>query len=214
MNKDKGFLVYSVIGVLALIAVLFLSEIAKADSVNVHFITTDYNYSSPTSLVLDDSSSGIGITYGVELSPSFQLDIGYADLGSAEQTFTVNTQRRYRGHRRRGHGGNSYNVTTKAEATAFNVALHGSTVLGTIAAHNIKGHALLGIMRADMDINTESGLLSDTDTGLLVGVGISAWLSPMSAVTVMYKKADLDFANTVNFEYDPSMIEAGFTRRF
>ena len=190
----KTYIQYGIITALIIIIIICFTQYAKADSVNLSYVNTDYSYSFPANVIFDDQSNGYNLTYGLDLNPNWQLDLGYADLGSATQPFLF--------------------VNTEVDTTAWSLALHGSTAIGAIAGHTIKGHVLFGVMKADMDISIGANTLNDSDTGLLYGVGASVWLSPVDAIVAKFKKTKLTFNNSVNFDYDPMMIEIGYTRRF
>ncbi len=183
---------YILFAVFALFA--FLAKPVFADGINLSLVNTSYDYSFPADAYLEDSSMGYGLTYNWHLNPTWSIDIGYTDYGSGTRSFGF--------------------LSTEVETTSFSVAARASMVIGTISSHDIKAHALLGAVMADMDISAGANTLSDSDTGLLYGVGLSAVLSPTDELTFMVKMADLEFNNNVTFEYNPTTIELGYTRRF
>ncbi len=179
-----------------LIALLTLFSFSKvfAAGISVGVVSNTYDYTSPANAVLDDQSMGFNLGFTVHLDPTWSLDLGYTDYGTASRNFGF--------------------ITTEVDTTSFSAALRGSMTVGAIAAHDIIVHGLVGTIMADMDISAGANTLSDSDTGLLYGFGASLMISALDEVSIMYKKADLDFSNTVNFQYDPETLELSYTRRF
>lgn len=190
----KNYLAAAVVGVLIVIIVFCFNREAQADSVNVNYTVTDYDYTFPANVFLDESSNGYGISYSFDLSPLWSLDVGYSDLGKAEQTVLF--------------------IPTEFETELFTIAAHGALQIATIATHAIKVHGILGVARANTDVTVGANSLSDSDMGVYYGAGFSLMISPVHEITAMYKKVDLTFDNTVVFDYNPSMIEVGYSFNF
>ncbi len=187
----KNLLQYILIGIVALLIV----PQVHADSVNLSYVDTEYNQSGIYGIIFDDSANGFGLTYGIDLNSHIALDIGYTSLGSAEKNFGF--------------------ITTEFDANLLTLALHHSQALGTISGHTVKWHSLLGVARANVDARVGGTTLSDNDMGLHGGLGLSVWLSPTAAITTMFKRSDLTFNNSgVNFDYDPTTFEIGYTQKF
>ncbi len=179
---------------LSLLPLFFINYAAHADGINLSLVNTHYNYTYPADVYLDDSSTGFGLSYIFQLNPSWALDLGYTNYGSG--TRTIGT------------------FNTEAQASSINLTFRGTAIIGTIGSYNINAHGLLGAAMGTMEVTAGGVTLSDSDTGLVYGVGLGASLTPLDEIVLMYKKADLDFNNTVNFEYNPVTIELGYTRRF
>lgn len=190
----KNYLMLGLAAALIVVIIFCINKEVQADTITVNYTNTNYDYSFPANVFLDDSSNGLGITYGFSVAPNWSIDIGYKDLGSAEQTTIF--------------------IPTKFDVELLTLALHGNMVIGTMAGHDVKAHGMIGAARGDADLTIGVNQLSDADMGLLYGVGLSVNLSAMQSLGVMYSKADLSFNNTGSFDYDPSMFEINYSYYF
>ncbi len=179
---------------LLLAALLGFTSMANAVSLNLSYVKAEYDYTFPANIVLDDSSSGLGVTLGLPINSHWAVDVGYTDLGSAAQTFL--------------------GVPTEFESTMLSVALHGNTHAGTIATYPVKIHGFIGAAQGKADLTINGVSLSSNDIGLYYGGGFSLWFNPNNALTLMLKDSDLTFENNVMFDYDPKTIEVGWTHNF
>jgi len=190
----KNYLMYAAIGILIVIIVFCFNKEVQADTVSASYVNTSYDLSFPADVFLDDSSNGWQVSYGFEITPSWSLDLGYADLGKAEQTIIF--------------------IPTAFEVELLTIVGHGRLSIGTLAGHDIKLHGLLGVARGDARVTVGANSLSDDDMGVIYGVGLGVMLSPIHEIKAMYKKTSLTFDNTVAFNYDPSMFEIGYSFHF
>lgn len=179
---------------ISLITLLSFSKVVHADAINLSLVNTQYDYSFPATVFLDDSSMGFGIGYSFQINPMFSVDLNYTDHGSAKQTVLF--------------------INTEVETTSLSVALRGSAVAGTVSSHDVYVHGLIGLTMAEMDLTVGGASLTDSDTGLILGAGVSVMLSAVDELSLMYKRSDLDFDNTVAFEYNPTTMELGYSHRF
>ncbi|MFV1982991.1 MAG: outer membrane beta-barrel protein [Thiohalomonadales bacterium] len=187
-------IMYGIITALIIIIIVCFSRTLKADTINISYVKTSYDLQSPANIVFSDSSNGLSLTYGLELTPMLALEGSYKNLGSADR--------------------NVFFINTALETTMYSLALTANTSIGLLGGHDVHLLGSLGLIKADMDISAGTNSLSDSDTGMLMGVGINLDLSANDILTLRYTRTKLSFNNTINFDYDPSMFELGYSRSF
>lgn len=167
---------------------------ANANSINVSYVDTKYDLSSPASTVLDDSATGLSLTYSYDINPMWAIDFGIADLGAAERSIGL--------------------IDTKLDVETLSILAHFNMPIATLMMNPVKLHLYGGITRGDAEVTVGAFSRSDQDIGSKYGAGLTYWFNNTWAADLKYTRSSLDFSNTVDFAYNPRLWEFGATYKF